>query len=72
MNAMLKHAIAEVASRPEDEQEAVASLILEELADEQAWQAKFTRDAGRIGALAKQARTRHRRGETTPLAFPPE
>ena len=72
MNAMLERAIAAVKCRPEDEQEAVAALILDELADEQAWQAKFTRDAGKLGTLARQARERHRQGKTTPLVFPPE
>ncbi|CAK0750884.1 conserved hypothetical protein [uncultured Gammaproteobacteria bacterium] len=71
MNRMLKRAIAEVVRRPEDEQETVAALILDELNDEQAWQTKFNRDSNRIAAMARRAREQRRNGETTPLVFPP-
>lgn len=72
MNKLLEKAFAEASRRPEDEQEAIASLILDELADEAAWQAKFQRDAGKLAQLARNALDQHARGQTTPLSFPKE
>ena len=72
MNKLLEKAFAEASQRPEDEQEAIASIILDELADEAAWQAKFQRDAGKLSQLARKALDQHARGQTTPLSFPNE
>ena len=41
MTELLKRAIAEIEKAPDDIQDAIASRILEELADEQLWDKQF-------------------------------
>ena len=67
MNKLLERAFTEAAKRPDDEQELIASIVLDELQDEALWQAKFTRDANKLEALAQKVRGQIARGETTPL-----
>jgi hypothetical protein len=72
MNKTLEHAIAAVVRLPEDEQEAIGRLILEEIAAERGWENRFARSEEKLGALAGRARQQHATGETTELTFPPE
>jgi len=69
MNKLLECAIAELARRPEDEQEAIAGLILDEMVAERGWKECFARSEDRLAELARRAREQHARGETTPLTF---
>jgi hypothetical protein len=70
MNKMLERAIAEVSRLPEDEQETIACLMLEEIEAERAWDERFAKAPGKLAALAREAKAQHARGETTPLIFP--
>jgi hypothetical protein len=70
MNKMLERAIAQAVRLPEDEQETLASLMLEEMASEKAWDGSFAKSESKLAAMARQAKERHARGETTRLAFP--
>ncbi len=70
MNKMLERAIAQATHLPEDEQEALASLMLEEMASEKAWDDTFAKSETNLAELARQAKERHAKGETTPLTFP--
>jgi hypothetical protein len=70
MNKMLEHAIAEVARLPEDEQEAIACLIIEEAAAERGWDERFAASENKLAELARKATEQHGRGETTSLVFP--
>ena len=72
MNKLLERAVLAASRLPEDEQETIASLILEEMAAEQGWQERFARSGGKLAELARQARAQHAAGETTELVFPPE
>ncbi|HME20780.1 MAG TPA: hypothetical protein VKI44_05370 [Acetobacteraceae bacterium] len=72
MNKMLERAVAAASRLPEDEQETIASLILEEIQAEQGWQERFRKSGGKLAELARRARTQHASGETTELVFPPE
>jgi hypothetical protein len=72
MNKTLEHAIAAVADLPDDEQETIACLILEEMAAERRWEERFTTTKGKLTELARRARAQHANGETTELAFPPD
>jgi hypothetical protein len=72
VNKLLERAVAAASRLPEDEQEAIASLILEEMAAEQGWQERFARSGGKLAELARHARAQHAAGETTELIFPPE
>jgi hypothetical protein len=56
MNALLEKALAEVARLPEAEQEAIAALILDEIAAERGWDE-------RLGGLVRSARAEVARGE---------
>jgi hypothetical protein len=70
MNKTLEHAIAELARLPEDEQEAIACLIIEEMAAERGFDERFAASENKLAELARKARDQHARGETTSLVFP--
>ena len=74
MTELLQRAIAEIEKLPDELQDAIAQRMLEEMADEQAWAARFeaTTDA-QWGQLAETARRAIRDGSTIPLedALPP-
>jgi len=72
MNKLLERAVAEASRLPEDEQETIASLILEEMAAEQGWQERFAKSGGKLSERARNARAQHLAGETTDLVFSPE
>ncbi|MBL8826476.1 MAG: hypothetical protein JNM18_05785 [Planctomycetaceae bacterium] len=56
MTQLLEQALAAVKQLPAIEQDAIATLILEELADEQRWQAKFEKSSDALAKLAAKAR----------------
>lgn len=62
MTQLLQQAFSEIKKLSEPEQDAIASLILDELADEQRWQASFARSQGPLARLAAQAREDIRAG----------
>lgn len=68
---MLQRAFAEIAKLAADTQDAVATRILADLADEQAWAERFEATE-KWDRLAEMARQEIARGETIPLedAFP--
>lgn len=66
MTKLLDKAFAEAATRPEDEQDLIASIVLDELQDEALWQRKFARDADRLDALAARVQDQIARGEVLP------
>jgi hypothetical protein len=58
MTALLQQAITEIGKLPAEEQDAIASRILAELADEQAWATRFNATTDqqwdRLSDLARQ------------------
>lgn len=70
MNKMLEQAIAAVSALPEEAQEAIACLMLEEMEAERGWDERLAKSEGKLAELARQAKARHAAGKTTPLAFP--
>jgi len=70
MNKMLERAIAEVARLPEDEQETIACLIMEEVEADRGWDERFAKSESKLAEMARRAKAQHARGETTPLVFP--
>jgi hypothetical protein len=56
MTPLLEQAIREVKKLPEIEQDAIARLILDELADEQRWQQSFARSQDQLARMAAKAR----------------
>ena len=62
MTQLLQQAIAKIQELPQSEQDAIASLILEELADEQRWDAAFAGSQDQLAKLAAKAREDIRSG----------
>jgi len=65
---LLKKAVTVVSKLPKKEQDAIAALILEELADEQRWAQAFAASQRQLSILAKEA-LEHHSGETKLLEF---
>jgi hypothetical protein len=64
---LLENALRKVATLPQEEQDAIASQILETLEDETAWKEKLARTQGKLRGLAGEAEREHQRGETRPI-----
>ncbi len=69
MTKMLQQALSEVKKLPESEQDAIALLILDELADERRWEETFARSQGVLANLAEKAREDIRAGKVTSGGF---
>ena len=67
MSTLLEKAIEKVGALPADEQDAIASQILESLADEEAWKTRLAGKRDVIRRLAEEALPEDQRGETIPL-----
>ncbi len=67
MTRLLKKAMSEVEKLPESEQDAVAALVLEELASEQRWTELFAKSQDKLAKLAEKALADHAAGRTKPL-----
>lgn len=69
MSQMLEQALTEVRKLPEPEQDAIASLILDELADEPRWQASFAASQDKLARLAAKTREDIRAGRVQSGGF---
>jgi hypothetical protein len=67
MTGLLEKALQRVEALSKEEQDAIASQILETLEDEEAWARTFREKPERLRSLAREAIEEHRRGETRPL-----
>lgn len=67
MTELLESALRKVALLPKEEQDAIASQIIETLQDEAAWKEKLARDPNKLRRLAEEAKAEGSRGETRPL-----
>jgi len=67
MTDLLEKALSEVAKLPPDEQDAVAAIVLEELASEQRWAGSFAKSQDVLEKLAEETLTEHRAGLTKPF-----
>jgi hypothetical protein len=67
MTGLMEEVLRRIEALSQQEQDAVASQILETLDDEEAWACSFRENPEKLRALAKQAIEEHRRGETLPL-----
>ena len=64
---LLEKALEKIGALPSDEQDAIASQILDSLANEEAWKRRFAAKRARIRQLAQEALEADQRGETRPL-----
>ena len=67
MTALLEKALNQVNALPPEGQDALASLILEEIKPEQRWDELFAGSQGELSRLAEQAIAEYKAGKTTPL-----
>ena len=67
MTQLLEDALRKVGKLSEDEQNAIASQILETLEDEEVWEKMLRKDPAKLRKLAAKALEEHRRGKTRPL-----
>jgi len=67
MTERLEQAIAQLKTLSTDQQDAIASLILAELEEEQRWNDSFTRSPNLLAKLAAEAMAEHRSGKTQEL-----
>jgi hypothetical protein len=63
----LEHAVKVASSLSADEQKRLAAILLEEIADEQRWDASFAASQSVLEALADEALMEHRGGKTKPM-----
>ena len=67
MTQLLDKALSEIAKLPASEQDAVAALVLEELASEERWSSSFAESQDLLATLAEEALAEHAAGKTKPL-----
>lgn len=67
MTRLLADALRKVGELSEEEQNAIASQILDTLEDEEAWDKLFQRNPTKLRKIAAKALGEHRRGKTRPL-----
>jgi hypothetical protein len=67
MTRLLEDALRKVGKLSDDEQNAIASQILETIEDEDAWGRLLRKNPGKLRNLAANALDEHRRSETRPL-----
>ncbi len=67
MTRLLEDALRKVGELSADEQDGIASQILETLADEEAWAKLLWENPAKLCKLAEKGLDEHRRGKTRPL-----
>jgi hypothetical protein len=67
MTGLLEKALRRIEALSSEEQDAMASQILETLDDEEVWSRQFRDNPEVLNSLAQEALEEHRRGETRPL-----
>jgi hypothetical protein len=67
MTQLLEKALSEVAKLNEPEQDALASILLEEIASEERWSKAFADSQDVLSSLADEALAEHAAGRTRPL-----
>ena len=69
MTQLLDKAIDEISKLPVLEQDAIASIILDELLDEKEWDAAFDKSHEKLSKLAEKVRTDIREGRIRKMGF---
>jgi hypothetical protein len=64
MTRLLEKAFEEAAKLPEEEQHALAKMLLNDLASEQRWTDAFTKSQDQLALLAKEALVEFEQGKT--------
>jgi hypothetical protein len=69
MTKLLEAALDKLHKLPEAEQDAMAAMILDELEDEQKWDAAFARSQGKLKKLAQKVRADIKAGRVKQMGF---
>ena len=67
MTQLVEKVFSEISKLPTVEQDALASILLEELASEQRWAKAFAKSQDMLSRLAAEALAEHDAGQTKPL-----
>ena len=67
MTKRLEEALGHLAKLPAPEQDAVATIVMEEIASEQRWSESFAKSQDALAALAGEALAEHASGKTRPF-----
>lgn len=67
MTKLLEKVLLEASKLPPSEQDALAAILLNELASEERWTASFGKSQDVLERLAEEALAEHRAGLTKPL-----
>ena len=67
MTQLLEKACSQLTQLPDSEQDAIAAMILDALADEEQWTAQFANSQDALAKLAMEALAEHKAGKTLPL-----
>ena len=67
MTQLLEKAYHQILQLPDSEQDAIATLILDVLADEERWTEQFAKSQDVLAVLAEEALEEYRAGKTLPL-----
>ena len=67
MTELLERAIARLQTLPENDQDAIAAMILEEIEDDRRWDESFSRSPDILAKLAASAMVEYRAGKTQEL-----
>ena len=67
MTQLLEKTLSQVAKLPASEQDAVAAIVMEELASEQRWTDSFAKSQDLLAKLAEKALADHAAKRTKPL-----
>jgi hypothetical protein len=67
MTQLLEQAFAQAQTLPASKQDAIATWLIEELADERRWDEAFARSQDALASLADEALAEHRAGQTVEL-----
>ncbi len=68
MTPLLERAIKEIQDLPETEQDAIASLILDEISDERLWDETFARSQDKLSRMAQKVREDIRTGKVKDIS----
>ena len=69
MTQLLEKAVARVSALPDREQDALASVLLDELESERRWDQLFASSQDLLGLMAREALAEYRAGEAAPFDF---
>ncbi|OZH53034.1 hypothetical protein AFK68_20400 [Hydrocoleum sp. CS-953] len=69
MTKVIEEALTKLSQLPENQQEAIAYLILAEIEDEKRWAENFANSQDKLAQLADEAIAEFKQGKTQPLNF---